>query len=149
MTDKWCKLDNFKPMMEIGATIEGKYVSPEGQPLTELKVSTALCDQWKAHFQKTMEDAASAVKGPTRLDDVTTLTAASYKNGTFSYYYTLSVTPSDNSWKNYVQHNWCKTDQLKTMMAFGLNVRGVYVTGANAPVGEILINSSVCSAAKP
>lgn len=149
MTNKWCKSENFKSLMEIGATVEGRYVSLEGQPLTELKVNTALCDQWQASFQKTMQDAANAVKGPTRIDDVTTLMAADYEDGTFSYYYTLSVTPSDNNWKDYVKDNWCETDQLKPLMAFGLDIRAVYVTDAQIPVGEVLINSAVCGTPKP
>ncbi|MBB4232169.1 hypothetical protein [Rhizobium mongolense] len=149
MTNKWCRSENFKLMIEIGATVEGKYVSLAGEPLAGLKVNTALCDQWQAKFRKTMKDAASAVKVPSKLDDVTTLTAADYEDGIFSYYYTVSVTPPDNSWKDFVQQNWCKTDQLKPMMDLGLDIRGVYATEAKAPVGEVLINTAICGAIKP
>ena len=47
--------------------------------------------------------AAQSVKGPIRVDDVTSLTSASYDPGTFSYHYTISVTPTDETWRTYVK----------------------------------------------
>lgn len=39
---------------------------------------------------------------------------------------------------------WCQTDQFKKLMDFGLNVRGVYSTEDNAPIGEIVVSSGIC-----
>ncbi|MGF6173262.1 hypothetical protein [Ensifer sp. 4252] len=144
MMNRWCKSLDFKFMTDVGATVEGKYVSQEGQQLAELKVNPALCDQWRLQFDKTMQDAANAIKGPTRLDEVTTLNGADYKDGTFTYYYTFATMPSNDGWKAYMKNRWCQADQFKQMMAFDLNIRGVYSTEASAPIGEVLVNSEIC-----
>jgi len=145
MTNRWCKSPDFKAMIDLGATVEGKYVSQDGQQLASLRVSTALCEQWRSQFQKAMDNAANAIKGPTKLDEVTTLMGADYKDGTFSYYYTFALLPRDPAWKEYMKNRWCQTDQFKAMMAVDLDIRGVYTTETNAPIGEVLVNSRICS----
>lgn len=144
VTNRWCKNTNFTSLMGIGATIEGRYVSQDGQHLGEVKISTALCDQWRDYFQKTMNSAASGVKA-NKLDEITTLLGAEYRDGTFTYHYTLSDAP-DDGWLDVIKDRWCKADQFKQMMGYDLNVRGVYVTEANTPVGEVMINSAICKA---
>lgn len=149
MTNRWCTSDNFKSLIEIGATLEGNYISDEGLPLAQLKINTEICNQWNVQFDKTMQDAAGAINLPRKLDDITTLVASEYKNRTFTYYYTVSATPPNNLWKDYLAGQWCKTDHFKTAMAFGVTVRGVYSTEAKAPIGEVLIDSAKSSALGP
>lgn len=144
MMSRWCKSPDIGLFMDIGATVEGKFLSQEGQQLGELKANPALCDEWRLQFDKTMQEAARAIKGPAAVDEATTLTGADYKDGTFTYYYTVSNAPADDGWKAYMKGMWCQTDQFKKLMDFGLNVRGVYSTEGNAPIGEIVVSSEIC-----
>ncbi|WP_104665509.1 hypothetical protein [Ensifer adhaerens] len=109
-----------------------------------MKVNPALCDDWRLQFDKAMQEAAGAIKGPAKVDEATTLTGAEYKDGTFTYFYTVASAPPDDGWKAYMKGMWCQTDQFKKLMDFGLNVRGVYSTEDNAPIGEIVVSSEVC-----
>ncbi|MBZ7923566.1 hypothetical protein LAC81_17395 [Ensifer adhaerens] len=81
MMSRWCKSPDITFMTDVGATVEGKYLSQEGQQLAELNVNPALCDEWRLQFDKSMLEAARAIKGPAKVDEATTLTGADYKDG--------------------------------------------------------------------
>jgi hypothetical protein len=144
MTSQWCKSPNFKQLIDIGASVEGKYLSQDGKPLAELRVNTLLCHQWTSLLDKKMQQAVDNVRGPKKLDEITTLLRGEYKDEIFSYYYTLSAAPSDIDWKDNLKFRWCKSENFGPMMVLGISIRGIYSTENNNPIAEVTVNSTVC-----
>ncbi|HEV7317610.1 MAG TPA: hypothetical protein VGO04_03245 [Ensifer sp.] len=145
MMNAWCKSAEITLMTDVGATVEGRYFSPDGNLLGELSVNPALCGEWRLRLDETIRASASAIKGPTKLDNVTTLIGADYRDSTLTYHYTLPAAPSGTAWLEQMKDRLCQAEEFRQMMSVGLNVRGVYTTEANAPIGEVLINSEICS----
>lgn len=145
MMSRWCVSENFKPMFDIGASVAGRYVDMAGNTLAEISADPSLCATWSEALEAELTASALSVKGPVRIDEVTTLTGASYGSKTYSYHYTISVVPPD-TWKDYVKTNWCKSPEMKRMMDIGLTVRGVYSSETGAPIGEVSIDKATCGA---
>jgi hypothetical protein len=145
MTNSWCKSDTFGYMRKLGATVEGTYVDKSGKQLALLRINNGLCDAWYTRRNQTMVDEAKAVKGPLKVDDVTTLDGASFAGDTFTYNYSVSVIPPNDNWKQLVKGHWCKLDSFVTLMKMGINIRGAYTYNKTQSVGEVLINADECS----
>lgn len=143
MMNSMCTSDNFSELITLGAVISRRYLDPSKNLLGEVTASTPLCSSWRTKFDEQMLRAAQSIKGPTRVDEITTLNSASYAANVFTYNYSVSdMLP--NGWQGQIKKNFCEVPTLKSMMAAGLTVRAVYSMATGSTLGEVSVVRGDC-----
>lgn len=144
MMNRWCKDEGFVRFMRIGATLEGSYVDQRGNQLAAVKVNSVLCEDWRQQFRLLMENMARSVKGPQKIDDVTTLQNATYADHVFTYNYTLNQQILDMvAFMEYFKMKICN-ENFGFMYQTDTTVRFVYHSLDGDVIAEVNGNKERC-----
>lgn len=141
----WCSQEEFKPLFDAGALVAGHYVDMSGNTLAEISASSSLCSTWSEALDAEFKASAQSVKVPMKIDEVTTVTEATYESKTYSYHYTVSEIPPD-LWKDAIKADWCASRAMRAITDLGVTVRGVYTLENGTPIGEVSIDKTACPA---
>lgn len=145
MMSRWCSQEEFKPLFDAGALVTGHYVDMAGNTLAEISASSSLCSTWSEALDAEFKASAQSVKVPMKIDEVTTVTEATYESKTYSYHYTVSEIPPD-LWKDAIKADWCASRAMRAITDLGVTVRGVYTLENGTPIGEVSIDKTACPA---
>lgn len=142
-THELCSQPDSISLMDKGVTIEKKYVGDQDVPLGEVRGNTELCAQMQAQIPQIVQGLVDGFEMVRQIDDATAWTSNEYKDGKVNVYYEYTGDQNDIKWDD-VKYRLC--GQFDFVLAFGVDVRGVYRTPQKAEIADLVVTDASCAA---
>ena len=146
-TGRLCFSGTQAMLLDKGATLKATYQASNGEPLSELTLSTDACDTFRAEKERKIIADLEAEKRSQSLSDMGAIVDANYKDKTVTYRYALYANPPIDDWSAWVKETMCDQDKFKLMVRLGMTIRSEFeliVADRGVPFAEVVMDATTC-----
>ncbi|MBS1164561.1 MAG: hypothetical protein H6R00_586 [Proteobacteria bacterium] len=142
-----CRDPRLGTFMDMGATVERRYVTHQGGLLDTVTVTAAICPTVPEAVSEYIQVFAGLAKRGIRIDDETISSNGNYadKLMTVDFKYSGDIGKLSMS---YIQKSVCSHPIFANITRFDVSVQGVYKSDKGEDLGEATVDYNTCQALK-